>query len=204
VTQRKQAQEEEMARHSFQALLLTVICGCLVAVLGVFIGLQATHMPNVVAQGSGVDGVYYEQAEIGWDHLVIEHNGDLELGNMDWEITKEPGNESLREGAHEGDDHRLITVADLGPGEYGVYLEPSGVNAAKEYDVTVREFYLTPGTIDAVKYAAIFFLLFLAPVLWYAALSKYTAKVRETYKLASVVMALTMLLSASVAFVPWY
>jgi hypothetical protein len=204
VTTRKQAQEEETARHSFQALLLTVICGCLVAVMAVFIALQATHMPDVVAEGSDVDGVYYEHAEIGWDHLVIEHTGDLDLGNMDWEITKEPGNESLREGAHEKGDHRLITVADLGPGEYGVFLEPSGVNAAKEYDVTVREFYLAPGTVDALRYAAVFFLLFLAPLLWYAALSKYTEKVRETYKLANVAMALTALLSAAVAAVPWY
>ena len=100
--------------------------------------------------------------------------------------------------------YALITVADLGTGEWGVYLEPSGVNAAKEFDVTIREFYLTPGTIDAVKYLALFLMLFLAPLLWYAAVSKYTSRVRETYRLASLAMALTMVLSAAVAFVPWY
>jgi hypothetical protein len=204
MTQRKQAMEEDVARHSFRALVLTVVCVALVSVLGAFIAIQATHLPEVLAEESDVDGIFYEHVDSQWDHLVIEHTGDLTLGDMNWEITKEPGNESVRGGAHGEDDRPLITVSDLGAGEWGVYLEPSGVNVAKEYDVTVREFYLTPGTIDALKYVALFFLLFLAPLLWYTAVSKYAAKVRDTYKLASVAMALTMLLSAAVALVPWY
>ncbi len=203
MTQRAQAQQEQQEAHRFRALVLVILAAALIAVYGVFIGLYATHLPNVVGTATDVEGAYYEVVEIEWDHLVIEHNGDLKMGDFRWEITRDPGNETLRDGTQGKNDPELITVADLGPGEYGVFLDPTGVNSAHEYDVTVREHYITPGTVETLGLVALFFLAVFAIALYYGLLSKYTEKHREEYRLANIAMALAMVLSVAVALVPF-
>ncbi len=204
MTQRKEAMEEERSRHHLRAFILSIVAIAIIALYAAFIVLQATHLPNVIASETDVKSASFREVEMDWEHLVIEHTGDLELGDMRWEITKDPGNETLHEGMHGDKDDDLIIVEGLGPGEFGVFLEPTGVNSAKEYDVTIREFYISPVTIDLVKLGALFFLAVLSPFLWYALWSRYTEKFREEYRLAIVAVALTMVLSAVVAFVPWY
>ena len=204
MTQRKEAQEEARQRHHFWALVFTILAIAVIAGFGIFIAVQATHLPHTVAIEADVSGASYRTVETEWDHLVIEHTGDLEMGDMRWEVTRDPGNETLKDGMQGEDDHALITVRDLGPGEYGVFLEPTGVNSAKEYDVTIREFYLLPATMDTAKWTGLALLFLLAVVLWYVALSKATEKVREEYRLARIALALALVLSAAVGFMPWY
>lgn len=203
MTQRAQAQQEQQEAHRFRALVLVILSAALIIGYGVFIVVHATHLPNAVGTATDVEGAYYDTVEIEWDHLVIEHNGDLEMGDFRWEITRDPGNETLRDGMQGKDDHELITAADLGPGEYGVFLDPTGVNSAHEYDVTVWDHYMTPSTVETVALVALFFVAFLAIVLWYSLLSKYTEKFREEYRLANIAMALAIVLSAAVAVVPF-
>jgi hypothetical protein len=203
MTQRAEAMQEQQEAHHFWALVLTILAVALIAGYGVFIGIYATHLPHAVGSGTDVMGAYYENVTIKWDHLVIEIDGDFDMGDYRWEITRDPGNETVRDGMQGKDDGETITVADLGPDKYGVFVDPTGVNSAHAYDVTLREYYITPGTIKAVSLAALFFLAVLALCLWYGLLSKDTERFREEYRLANIAVALAMVLSVAVAVVPF-
>ena len=204
MTQRKEALERERSRHHLTAFLLSIVSIAIIAGYGAFIILQATHMPHVIASGTDVDGASFRRVEMDWDHMVVEHTGDLKMGDMRWEVTRDPGNETLREGMHGEEDDELLIIDDLGPGEYGLFLEPTGVNSARPYDVTVREFYMAPSTLVLVRLGALFLLAALSPFLWYALRSRHTERYREEYRLAIIAVVLTMVLSAVVGFVPWY
>lgn len=202
MTTRAEAKAEELAKHKMQALVMLVACAVIALVFTGAIAVMVTHMPNVLIDDEGVTGPWSGDVEMEWDHLVISHTADMELGNMDWEITKGKDNETVDEGTQEKVDGDLIT-ANVGPGEYGVYLTPTGVNSGVDYDVTVREFYLAPSTITYLRWTGAFVLFFLAPLLWYVMMAKGTEKHREEYKLARLGIALTMVLSGIFAVTPW-
>jgi cell division protein FtsL len=203
MTTRAEVQEEIRAKHRWRALMLFLVCIAIVVVYTVFLVLMATHMPRTLEEAEDVTGMWSTEVEMEWGNLVVDHTSDLSKGNLDWEITSGPENETLKTGSHEehGDD---VIIVELGEGgTYGVHLTPTGVNSAVEYDVTVRDFYVSPVTIEVVKIGALFVLAFLAPFLWYAWASRYTAKYRDLYGRAWMTIAGTMLLSGIVSFTPW-
>ena len=180
------------------------ICFAIAIVYTVFILLMVTHMPRVLEDEFSVRGEFFTTVEMEWEHLAVEHNSDLSVGDIAWEVTKGEDNETLFSGMHGEEDDELIVVEGLGPGEFGVFLKPTGVNAAKDYDIRVMEFYLSPNTIDLIKMVAVLVLVVLVPFLWYAYMSPVTRKYREEYKFAALAIAMTMVLSAVVMFTPWF
>ncbi|UCC93005.1 MAG: hypothetical protein JSW25_10170 [Thermoplasmata archaeon] len=203
MSQRAQALEEDKARHRLRSLVLLIVCTAMVVVYTVFLVVMATHMPRTLEEAEGISGMWSTEVEMEWGNLLVEHTSDLSKGNMDWEVTRGPDNETIDEGSHKehGDD---LIIVELGKGgTYGLHLTPSGVNSALEYDVTVREVYLSPVTIEMLSLAALFVLAVLAPFLWYAAVSRYTARHRDLYRLTWMVVAGTMVLSGIVGFFPW-
>lgn len=203
MSQRAQAYEEHLATHKMRALILVIICTATAVVYSVFLVMMATHMPHVLAEEEGAVNSWSTEVEMEWDTLVVDHTSDLELGNLGWEVTRGEDNETLFSGSHGKKDDDIIVV-ELGEGgSFGIYLTPSGVNSGNAYDVTVREFYISPTTIGVLRMVALFVLAVLTPFLWYVYMSAYTVKFREVYRFAWKAIALTMVLSAMVGFAPW-
>jgi hypothetical protein len=203
VTQRAQAHEENLAKHKTRALVLVIVCTAITIAYAVFLALMATHMPRVLAEEEATRGPWSAEVDMEWDNLVVDHTSDLELGNLQYEVTRGEANETVVTGSHSRHDDEVIVI-ELGEGgEYGVYLTPSGVNSGKEYDIQIREFYISPNTIGVLKMVALFVMVFLVPFLWYAFFSAYTAKFREEYRFAWMAILLTIVLSAIIAFAPW-
>lgn len=203
MSQRAQAYEEHLATHKMRALILVIICTAIAVVYSVFLVMMATHMPHVLAEEEGAVGPWSSEIEMEWDTLVVDHTSDLDLGDLQYEVTQGEDNETVVSGSHGRKDDDIIEV-ELGEGgTYGLYLTPSGVNSGVKYDVTVREFYISPTTIGVLRMIALFVLAVLVPFLWYAFKSTSTAKFREEYRFAWKAIALTMVLSAMVGFAPW-
>jgi hypothetical protein len=203
MSQRAEAMEEQRAKHTSRAWVITLFCTAIVVVYTAFLLLMVTHMPHTLAEEKDLTGMWSVEVTMEWDHLVVDHTSDLSKGNMDWEVTGEPGNETLETGSHEqkGDD---VIIVDIGKGgTYGVHLTPSGVNSGIAYDVTVQEFYISPATIMLLRMAALFVLALLVPFLYYPLRASQTAKFRDAYKTAWMTMALTIVLSAIIGFFPW-
>ncbi len=203
MSQRTQAYEEHLALHKTRALILVIICTVIAVVYSVFLALMATHMPHVLAEEEGAVGNWSTEVEMEWDTLVVDHTSDLERGDLQYEVTQGKDNETVATGAHGKDDDDIIVVDLAEGGTYGLYLTPPGVNSTKPYDITVRELYISPTTIDFLRMAALFVLAVLVPFLWYAFMSTSTARFREEYRFAWKAIALTMVLSAMVGFAPW-
>lgn len=204
MTQRAQKLEERERTHGRRAITLVALCFAIAILYTVFILLMFSHMPRILEDEFDFRGEFFTTVETEWDHLVVDHNSDLSLGDMAWEVTKGEDNETLFSGMQGEDDDELIFVEDLGPGEFGVFLKPTGVNAAKAYDLRVMEFYLSPATIDLIQMVATLVLVILVPFLWYTFMSAATRKYREEYKFATLAIAMTMVLSAVVLFTPWF
>lgn len=202
MTTRAEAQAEELARHRTRALLMLISCAVVALVFTAAIALMATHQPRTLAEAEDVTGPWSANVTLEWDHLVVTHSVDLSLGNLDWEVTRGEENETIDDGSQTEEDDELLTIT-VGPGDYGVYVSPTGVNSGVEYDVTVREAYISPATITLLRWAGAFVLFFLAPFLWYVFMTDTARKHQEEYRLARIGIALTMALSGIFAFTPW-
>jgi len=189
--------------HKMRALILVIFCTAIAVGYSVFLVLMTTHMPHVLAEEEGAVGNWSAEVEMEWDILVVDHTSDLELGDLQYDVTQGKDNETVATGAHGKDDDDILVVDLAEGGTYGLYLTPSGVNSMKRYDITVKEMYISPTTIDFLRMAALFVLAVLVPFLWYAFMSASSAKFREEYRFAWKAIALTMVLSAIVGFAPW-
>lgn len=144
MSQRAQAYEEHLATHKMRALILVIICTAIAVVYSVFLVLMATHMPHVLAEEKGAVDSWSSEVEMEWDTLVVDHTSDLDLGDLQYEVTQGEDNETVVSGSHGKKDDDVIAVELGESGTYGLYLTPSGVNSGAKYDVTVREFYIPP------------------------------------------------------------
>ena len=195
-----EAREAEMERHGKQGRILDIVLVCISVAFLVFVVLMLLHGTNVVLEDDNAYREFYATFEVDTDYISIETTAPIHAGTeLEWEVTKGPDNETIASGTQGANDTGPIYVQLEGAGEYGVHLTPPYAGPPENYTVTVRELFVGPGTLNAVKVVSVLVLI-ATLVLWGYYLWPKRKKYLEQYRRTLYMTAPACMVCALAAF----